>query len=295
MKRFDIFNEQVRQIAIVGTGLIGASLGLALRGINYPGRIIGVGRRQSTVDRALALGCMDDGSTELGKTVVESQLVVLATPFQTTTGLLEHLAPCDHPDLVITDVGSTKQHICSAAERTLPEPGRFVGSHPMAGSEKQGPEHAQARLFDAKPCVITPLEHSTEEALTRVRALWTMLGMHLIEMSPVEHDRKTACISHLPHALACQLVALAAKKQALGVASTGFRDITRVASGDPELWQQIFTSNRQEVVAALDAFLEELKAFRAKLASNDDERLLEQLRFSKQERDEWIRRIRAKT
>lgn len=286
----DSFNQQVSQITIVGTGLLGASLGLGLEAAGFTGKIIGLGRRQATVERARELGCVHEATTEWGPAVAGSQLLVLATPLGAFADLLGRLAEHDHDGLVMTDVGSVKQQVCSDAVRILPEPGRFVGSHPMAGSELHGPDNAFRGLFVGCPCVITPQQHTGAEALALVKMLWTIMGMNLLQMSPAEHDRKTAYISHLPHALATQLVRMAARNDALDVASSGFRDTSRVASGDPYVWQQILAANRGEMISALDAFAQELVGLRELLDNHEDQKVLEQLQSGKHERDAWLSR-----
>ena len=280
-------NREVNQLCIVGTGLLGASLGLGLRAAGFSGTIVGVGRRQSTVDRAKQLGCIDHATTDLAGAASKSQLAVLATPLGTFRTLFQRLAECDHQSLIITDVGSTKQLVCGLAHTTLPDPSRFVGSHPMAGSEQQGPESARTDLFVSNKCIVTPEPQTGPEALSLVRTFWTTLGMKLVEMSPAEHDRKAACISHMPHAAAVMLVSLAAREQALDVAASGFRDTTRVASGDPTVWTDIFMSNRQDLITAIDAFAVAMQRLRAMLACDDTPGLREELRCGKALRDEW--------
>lgn len=283
------FNRTVARIAIVGTGLLGASLGLGLRAAGFGGIILGVGRRWSTLDRARAVGSIDEGSTDPADAAARSDLVVLATPLGAFADLLSAVATRDHEGLVLTDVGSTKQRVCADARRLLPDPGRFVGSHPMAGSEQQGPDAARAGLFAGRPCVVTPEPDTNAESLARVRCLWSLLGMTLIEMTPAEHDRKVAAISHLPHAVAALLVRLADERDALDVASTGFRDTTRVAGGDPPVWRDIFATNRADVVDAIDAFARLLTEFRTLLVDDDQAALLDLLRTIKQRRDAWGR------
>jgi prephenate dehydrogenase len=160
----------------------------------------------------------------------------------------------------------------------------------MAGSERKGPENAKADLFRGRPCIITPQAHTAADAVEVVEGLWTQLGMRTIRMTPDEHDAAVARISHLPHAVAGMLVMVAERFGGLEVASSGFRDTTRVASGDPAIWLDIFSSNRQAVMAAIDALGEELAGFREALAQGNDVRLLQLLNAAKQSRDAWLRR-----
>lgn len=281
----------VAQIAIVGTGLIGGSIGLGLKAAGYEGRIVGIGRKAAKLRRAKELGCIDQGATSAIPTLRKSQLVILATPISSFEDWFSLLVAECHHRMVITDVGSTKQQICDAADKKLGMyRHRFVGSHPMAGSERKGPENAKADLFRGRPCILTPVKDTSVESLKTVEQLWTTLGMRIVKMTPREHDEAVARISHLPHAVAGTLVMLAERLGGTEVASTGFRDTTRVASGDPHLWLDIFTSNREAVVAAIDEFSAELAVFRNALAKKKDVRVLQLLNAAKQGRDAWLRR-----
>jgi prephenate dehydrogenase len=282
---------RVSQVAIVGTGLLGGSIGLALKASGFRGKIVGIGRKPEKLRRAVELGCIDEGATSGVPAVRQSQLVILATPVSSFDDWFSLLVAECHPGIVITDVGSTKGVICRAADRKLVlYKNRFVGSHPMAGSERKGPENAKADLFRGRPCIITPQEHTAPDAVDVVEGLWAQLGMRTIRMTPEEHDAAVARISHLPHAVAGVLVMVAERLGGLEVASTGFRDTTRVASGDSQIWLDIFSSNREAVMAAIDAFSEELAGFREALEQGNDVRLLQLLNAAKQSRDAWLRR-----
>jgi len=285
--------QSVKQITIVGTGLLGSSIGLALRGAGWGGKIIGVGRRAKTVEQAQQLGCIDQGTTKLGPAVRDSQLVVLATPLGWFTELLSELGQHDHEGLVMTDVGSTKQFVCDQANQSLPEPSRFVGSHPMAGSEQHGPGAARAQLFQGKPCVICPHDNTDPVALGMVKELWDMLGMRVIEMSAPDHDRTVAKISHLPHAVAAVLLGIIHDQGGLDLASTGFRDTTRVASGDPAIWKDIFSTNPEALIESIDEFANQLSQLRQALQQKDGQSLLVLLKKSKATRDHWVQKFNA--
>lgn len=279
----------IAQVTIVGAGLLGGSMGLGLRAAGYRGRIIGVGRRLESLAKAKSLGCVDEITTDLqARTHEPSQLIVLATPLGAFEDLLGQIARIQQPGWVITDVGSTKRAVCEAAGRLLPRPERFIGSHPMAGGEQHGPEKATADLFRDKPCIITAGADADAEALGVVRSLWRVLGARLLTMSPAEHDRQVAMISHLPHALAVLLVELAARDRSLTIASTGFRDTTRVASGDAGVWADVFTSNREAVLAASATMRGELERLEALLRKNDREAIMELLSRNKAVRDRWV-------
>ena len=288
--------KEVTQVTIVGVGLLGGSIGLALKAAGYGGRIVGVGRRREVVDRAIRLKCIDQGCANIGEAIAlvpdlsATQLIIICTPLSTFAGLFAELAACDRPGLIFTDAGSTKQQVCEEAARLLPDPSRFVGAHPMAGSELHGPEHAKVDLFKNRLCILTPSgTSSTTTALDIVREFWQTLGMKLTEKSPIEHDQVVAAISHLPHAAAVLLVQLADQRKAISIAATGFRDTTRVASGDARVWTDIFTTNRAAMLDSIDHFAAALAEFRRILSEGDEEEMLQLLSDVKHSRDTWLK------
>ncbi len=287
-------------VIIVGVGLLGGSIGLGLRAAGYAGRRIGIARTQATLDTARQRGCVDETATDLADVLRRmderaAPLVVLATPLGRFADLLATLAADSHGNLVVTDVGSTKARVCQDARRLLPRPGWFVGSHPMAGSEKQGPAHAAADLFRGRPCILTPADDAQPRAMEVVTWLWRTLGMRLLTMEPAEHDRQVAAISHLPHAAAVALVQLAVETGALEVASTGFRDTTRIAAGDVQVWADIFECNREAVADALGRYGELLDHLRAVVAHGSREDLVSLLGDVRTARSDWARQAGLQT
>jgi len=283
----------IAQVTIVGVGLLGGSIGLALRHAGFAGSIVGVGRRAEVVERAKQLKCIDRGAPTLAAAIDTGgngrHLVVLCTPLSTFATLFAELAACDQPGMIITDAGSTKQCVCDQAAKLLPDPTRFVGAHPMAGSELHGPDHAKCDLFRNRLCILTPSgTNSSDSALAIVREFWSSLGMKLTEKTPAEHDQVVASISHLPHAVAVLLVQLADQRKAISIAATGFRDTTRVASGDPRVWTDIFTTNREAMLDAIDHFAGALDTFRTVVASGDESEMMRLLTDVKQARDTWL-------
>jgi len=276
------------QITIVGTGLLGGSIGLALRYAGFTGKIIGVARSESTRRAALEHHCIDQAGEDPVASVIDSDLIILCTPVGTIPGLFDQLAEHVDPQAVITDVGSTKHSIVQAAHAKLKHPGRFVGSHPMAGSETTGPENARADLFTGKPVIVTPDAHTDADAVEQVETLWRALGMHVTRAGAKEHDQMVAHISHLPHALAVLLVIAAEEGGGLEVASTGFTDTTRIAGGDPELWADIFLDNAEPVVEALDLSMKLTKGLRDVIARGDREHLLKILSQAQRVRQQWL-------
>ena len=286
-------NDIGDQILIVGTGLLGGSVGLALRESGFRGRIMGLGRDPSVLSTAKQRGCIDEAvdTCDLATVISRTRLVVIATPLSAFSQVLKLIVPYDHEGLVITDVGSTKQWVCRQASQILPQPDRFVGSHPMAGGERHGPEHSRADLFRDKPCILVELQDATPQAVTIVEELWTRLGMRLIRMSAQEHDQAVARVSHVPHLAAVLLVELASQGNGLDIASSGFADTTRVASGDPQIWLDIFKTNREAVIEVVSQFERQIKQFSHDLISGGDcdDRIMELLMNSKTLRDQWAK------
>lgn len=267
-------------ITVVGLGLIGGSIGLALA--DEPGvRRIGVDRSPDACKKALAVGAVDAVTHDVAESVRDADLVVLAVP----VGAMEHVvraaAPALKPGAVVTDVGSTKAELCRRLPRLLPAHASFVGGHPLAGSERSGIDAADPYLFANAVYVLTPVSDDNA-ALQKVRWLVQALGAHPLEMDPEHHDVIVASVSHLPHLAAAALIlavadAAAKDEQTWRLAAGGLRDTTRVASGDPALWLDICLTNQKPIVAALRRLEHRLAQLRAALETNDGEALIAQL------------------
>jgi prephenate dehydrogenase len=270
-------------VAIVGVGLIGGSIGLALRERKLAREVVGVGRHEEKLASAQQAGVIDRGTTDLADGVAQAEVIVVATPVDTIVDLLIQAAAVCPPTALITDAGSTKEVIVSAVDvalagrRTGP---RFVGSHPLAGDHRTGHEHARADLFEGRAVVLTPTDATPRPAVVEANGFWQSLGANVIRMTPGEHDAALAATSHMPHLVASALAA-ATPKELLPLAASGWRDTTRVAGGDPELWRAIFATNRPHVVSALDRLIGELGALRQAVDQGDDVRLLEILERAK--------------
>jgi prephenate dehydrogenase len=230
------------RLSILGVGLLGGSIGLSIKSHSNNCKITGYGHNASTLDRARALGAIDDGSTNLEESVRDANLIILCTPVGTFGSILQKLAILARPGTLVTDVGSTKRTICRLADQTLPSGVHFVGSHPMAGSEKRGVESARADLYRGALCITTPTPKTDSESVRKVESFWQELGMRVTRLTPDDHDRLLADVSHLPHALAAALV-MTQSDQALPLAGRGFADATRIAAGDAGLWSDIFLDN----------------------------------------------------
>ena len=251
----------IRQLAIVGVGLLGGSVAKAARLGGLAHRIVGIGRDAGRLRPALDDGTLDLAVTELDAGVREADFVLLAAPVLTIEGLLERVWRAAPDGALITDVGSTKRNIVRAAERLAATRSlRFVGSHPLAGSEQAGYSVARADLFRGATVVVTPTEATELGALKKTTEFWEALGARVSSLDPETHDRTVAAISHLPHLIACALVDGAARVEpsALELAARGFRDTTRIAAGDPDMWTEIFLANRDALSATVEAFREAL-------------------------------------
>ena len=264
------------QVSIVGLGLIGGSLGMALRKGRVARRVIGFSRHEATIRRAKDRGAVDDACTELCPDWLgESDLVVIATPPLTVVPIARRLVQLTLHRFILTDVASTKGEIVQALGSFLPERITYVGSHPMAGSERSGIGTANPDLFRGAPCVVTPVARTSRTAVRRISALWRSVGGRCIEISPAHHDTLVAQISHLPHLTAVGLT-LAAQKEAMGLSAGGFSDTTRVALGDPALWREICWTNRRAITSAMDRLLKELHKLRGLIASGNSDTLTKQ-------------------
>jgi prephenate dehydrogenase len=265
------------RVAIVGVGLIGGSLGLALRERRLARSIVGIGRNQATLDRALARHAIGEAFTEVGPGVAGADLVVLCTPISRILHDLEALAPVLAPGAVITDVGSTKSEIAAAGDRCYPD-GRFVPGHPMAGSERSGVDAARAELFMEATWALTPTAQTDAEALSNVRSLAAAVGARVVRLTPAEHDEAVAVTSHLPHVLAYALAAVAGSRAGgsphlYDLAAGSFTSGTRVAHSDPALWREIALSNRDALLSALRESADQTEAVIAALEARDGDAL----------------------
>ena len=274
-----------RQLTIVGVGLIGGSVGLGAKARGLAGRVVGVGRDERTLARAQADGAIDTFTTDVAAGVGGADLVVVCTPVDRVAADVLAAATAAPPRGVITDVGSTKGNVVRELAGKLPPAGAmFVGSHPLAGSEKRGSANATPDLFADRVVVVTPTADTDLEAVAVVELFWNRLGARVVRMDPDEHDTALAMTSHLPHAAAGGLAAVTPAEW-LPLTAGGFRDTTRIAAGDPDLWAAIFLANREAVLAAADRFAAGMAEFRTHLAAGDRDGLLRWLAAGKRVRD----------
>ena len=247
-----------QRLSILGVGLLGGSIGLAVRS-RIPGcDVVGYGHRPATLEKALEIGAIAEGKTTPTAAVKNADLVIICTPVGLLAEMLRQMGPSLKTGAIVTDVGSTKRSVVAAAEKWLPAGVHFVGSHPMAGSEKRGVEYARTDLFENAKCILTPTARTNADALRQVEEFWRSLGMQTISLSPEDHDRQLADVSHLPHAVAAALVAMQGDA-ALSLAGKGFLDATRIAGGDGELWRDILHDNADHVRDSLRRLQDELR------------------------------------
>ena len=283
--------SSIRSICIVGPGLIGGSLGLAVQSGGFKGRIYALTRTAAECDAAVESGAVHDGSHQLDGLPAGISLYCITAPLLATRQILRRLRPrLADGKSIVTDVGSSKVSVMRAAHDELPDPACFVGGHPMAGSELSGIEHARADLFRGATTVLTPSSVTRQAAIDTVSQLWKMAGAHVVTMPAEQHDETVARVSHLPHALAALLMLLAERGDGLELASTGLLDATRIASGNPQLWEEILLSNRRQLRTAIGRMINDLTRLSEWLAVGEGDRIRRMLSRAARSREQWIAR-----
>lgn len=283
----------IDRLVIVGVGLIGGSVALALRRAGQVGRIVGIGRAPENLALALAHGVIDEVADDYARGVAGASFVLLAVPVGQMAGVLARVAPHLPENAVVTDVGSTKGDVAALARRyfgrRLPA---FVPGHPIAGAEQSGVGAAQAALFQGKDVVLTPLSETDPSAIAQVRGLWQACGAEVSQMTPEVHDQVFAAVSHLPHLLSFVLVEDIAGKENAGqlfhYAASGFRDFTRIAGSSPEMWRDICLANRQALLQELDSYRGQIDRLRQALATEDGTALEAVFDRARAARNRWL-------
>lgn len=275
---------QTGTLAIVGVGLLGGSVALAAKQRGLCQHVVGIGRNAERLQAAVDAGVIDSFATSIVDVDPVWGFVVVGTPVDRIVADVRAVAECSRPGTLITDVGSVKGAICRDLAGGLPEGVHFVGSHPLAGSEKRGFEVAAPDLFDGRVCVVTPDDASDSAAVERTTVFWETLGSRIVRMAPDAHDVALATTSHVPHVVAAALAA-ALPESERDLAATGFRDTTRIASGDPDLWVAILQENAAAVEASLGRFDAALDAFRQAIRKGDAGELKKHLELAKRSRD----------
>jgi prephenate dehydrogenase len=282
----------ISRLCIIGIGLIGGSLARALRNANAVTEIVGCGRDTAHLQKAQALGVIDRYATDPAEAVTGADMVVLAVPLGAMQGVMQRIAPALTPACILTDVGSAKGSVVEAAKQVFNEvPPTLIPGHPIAGTEKSGVEASFAELFQNRRVILTPTETSAAEAVQKVRAMWEVCGAKVVEMGVAHHDEILAATSHLPHMLAYALVDTLARmddsREIFDFAAGGFRDFTRIASSDPEMWHDICLANHDALVKVLEAFSDDLRLLADAVRRADSEFLKDTFTRAKQARDEF--------
>lgn len=282
------------QVAIIGVGLIGGSLGMILRRKGMATRVIGVGRRVENLKTAVELGAIDRYVSDPKEGVTGSDLVVLATPVDTYDRHLKDWASCLKRGAIVTDVGSVKGQLVEQSERSMPAGVHFVGGHPIAGKEKTGAAAGSEQLFAGARCILTPTKATNQQALEQVRTMWQETGAAVLTMDPYLHDQILGAVSHLPHAAAFALmnalIEIRTKIPGLDLAGHsggGLRDTTRIAASSPEMWRDIFLWNRDNLVAFIEAYERSLGQLKQLIRAGDAAGIEKELQRAKQERDKF--------
>ena len=283
---------QFKQITLVGVGLLGGSLGLAVKRRGLAGRVVGLVRRPESVAECVDLGVVDVATLDVALAINDAELIVHCAPISQMRTLTENILPHMKPGTIVTDVGSVKACVADDLEELISDGGgHFVGSHPMAGGEQTGVAHSREDLFDGAAVVVTPTQESDAATVEKVEAFWRALGSRVLSLNPAAHDALVAKSSHLPH-VAAAAVATAVLRDGqsaeLGsVCGPGFRDTTRIASGSPAMWRDIVMENGDNVSGCLEALIQELTAVKASLDAGDKEAIERFFQSAKNARDEW--------
>lgn len=280
----------INKVAIIGLGLIGGSLGLALQKKGLVETVVGVPRRPETIDEALSIKAIAKGTLNVAEGVREADIIFICTPISLLVPKLKEIVPYVKKGAIITDVGSTKACIVEEAEKIVPAGVNFIGGHPMAGKEKTGVLAADAKLFNRRPYVLVKTKRTHVLAYNTLKKLILGLGGKVMEMDAKSHDLAVAAISHLPIVVASSLVNAVAgageiKEKAKNLASTGFGDSTRIASGDPKLGLDIFRTNADSVLQVLSKFKREIGLFEKALQEKDEVQIMNKLSGAKKFRD----------
>ncbi|MFH1678254.1 MAG: prephenate dehydrogenase [Candidatus Omnitrophota bacterium] len=271
-----LFNK----VTIIGVGLIGGSIGLAIKKRGLAGQVVGVSRHENTISSAIKKGAIDSGTLDICA-VRDSGLIILAAPVHTIIKIGTDISCLIKPGTLVIDTGSTKRLVVKKLEKSIPG---FIGAHPLAGSEKQGVTNADAGLFEGSLCVLTPTKKSSKIALNKIKKFWIELGANVVYLSPDKHDRLIAYVSHLPHIIAFSLIH-SVPRSALFFASTGLKDTTRIAGSSDVLWRDIFLTNSKNILASLNKFTSSLDMIKSAVMRGDQKKLNRILRQARLKRE----------
>ena len=283
----------MKKLYIFGVGLIGGSIALKSRDLNIFDKIIGVGRvGGNSLENLVKSGVLDSSTKKINKEINEASLIVIATPVSQTKLILKDIKPFLNPNCIITDVGSTKSDIMNEAKLILNDKfSQFIGSHPIAGSEKHGVSAAQKNLFQDKNIILTPNKENSIEKILELKKFWELLGGKVTNMQANDHDQIFSTVSHLPHLLAFGLVNLINnkenKKTLLNFAASGFRDFSRIAASSPEVWKDITMQNQEMIIKDLKLFQKEIVKLTSFIETKDQKKLEVYLQLASSTRKNW--------
>jgi len=267
------------RLALIGVGLIGSSIAHGARRYGLAKQIVGSARTQDTVDTALRLGILDEGSTNASEAAAGADLVILCAPVGVCGTLTKEIKSVLAPGAILSDVGSVKTAIVEKCEPHIPKNVHFIPGHPVAGTEQSGPEAGFAELFIERWCILTPSDKTDKEAVSRLKTFWEGLGSNVEIMTPEHHDLVLAITSHVPHLIAFNIVNTAehlervTNKEVIKFSASGFRDFTRIAASDPTMWRDIFLNNKEAVLEMLGRFSEDLTSLQRAIRFDEGEEL----------------------
>ena len=283
----------IERLAIIGVGMIGASLALALKQARAVNHVVGCGRNQLNLQKGMDLGVIDSYTASIAEAASSADVVVLATPLGAMKQVFEQIADIISEYTVITDTGSAKGSVIKVAQTVLGDKiSQFVPGHPIAGAEKSGVEAGLADLYQNRRVIITPLESTDPEAIAKIESMWQACGASIEYLGVEHHDKVLAATSHLPHMLAYGLVnylsGLNDHDEIFRYAAGGFRDFTRIASSDPVMWRDVCISNGEALLTLIEGYKNELDQVSVAIRDGDQDRLLELFGKAKSERDSLI-------
>ncbi len=269
---------EFNKVSIIGVGLIGASFGLAIKEKGLAGLIYGFGRNEENLKKARERGIIDQYSMEIKEVCSGADLIVLATPVGVFVEMVKRIIPYLKDGSILIDVGSVKGRLVYEIESMMPQGVHYLGTHPIAGSDKSGIDNARAELFKGARCIITPTEKTPEEVSKRVSHLWRELGCQIEFMDPYKHDEIYAAVSHFPHVVAYEIMKTIGDidSEYIRYAGQGFRDTTRIALSSPELWRDIVIYNKENILKLLDLFSKNLEDIKRRLRENDADAIKEE-------------------
>lgn len=277
-------------VGIVGVGLLGGSIGYILKKKKWADKVIGIGRNEERLKKAIEMKAIDEYNTGFNEKLKEIDIFILCVPVQLISKFIKDALPYLKEGVIITDIGSTKGDIVKEVEEILPENMYFVGGHPMAGSEKTGVEALDPYIFENAVYVLCRTKFTNEYAMNKLKEMIKLLDANILEIDYETHDLAVATVSHVPHIAASSLVNCAGKIDAdtnkiLSLAAGGFRDTTRIASGSPDMWKDICMTNSEKIVEVLEKFEEEIKKFKEAIVKKDEETLYKLFEQGKNLRD----------